>query len=100
MADGGINREIATLPLSATALTKHTMNGNPLSPARHLVLESHPEGLYVFRYADDWSFSGDTWHANREDALAQIEYEFRTDELQWRPISETELNILTNPGTA
>jgi hypothetical protein len=91
-----VTRKIATLPNNATALTKHTMNGQPMPPARRLVIEEHPEGLYIFRYADNWQFSGDTWHQSLEDALNQIEYEFGAKELEWAPISEAELIRLTN----
>ena len=91
-----ISRRIADLPTVTAANTRHTMNGDLLRPARRLVLEEHPEGTYVFRYADDWSFSGDTWHANLDDALHQIQFEFEVNELDWKPISEEALTALTN----
>jgi hypothetical protein len=93
MAD--IRRQIAVLPANATALTKHTMNHEPMKAARHIVTEEHPEGIYLFRYADDWSFAGDTWHANLEEALEQAAWEFSVDQLDWRPITEAQLLELT-----
>jgi hypothetical protein len=91
-----IRRQIAELPAGATALTKHTMNGASMKNARHVVTEEHPEGTYLFRYADDWSFSGDTWHPNLEEALGQAQWEFSVDQLLWRPITKQELLTLTN----
>ena len=91
-----ISRLIADLPTVTAANTRHTMNGELLKPARHLVLEEHPEGTYIFRYADNWSFGGDTWHANRDDALHQIEFEYEVNILDWKPISEEALTVLTN----
>ena len=96
----GITRMVADLPLVVSSHTRHTMNGTSLPPARHLVLEHHPEGTYVFRYADDWSFGGDTWHMNQMDALHQIEFEYEVDGLDWKPITEDEITLLTNPKSA
>jgi hypothetical protein len=94
-----VTRKIATLPSNAIALTKHTMDGKTMPPARRVVIEQHPEGSYIFRYADDWKFPGDTWHQSPEDALSQIEWEFGANELEWTPISEAELIRLTNQKT-
>jgi hypothetical protein len=91
-----VTRSVAHLPINVSANTNHTMNGTKLPPARHLVLEQHPEGTYIFRYADKWDFSGDTWHANAEEALGQIEYEFDVTGLEWQQISEEALIALTN----
>jgi hypothetical protein len=73
------------------------MNGAKLKPARHVVLETHDVGTYVFRYDDAWDFSGDTWHESVEDALEQIYWEFDVAQLEWHPISEEELISLTDP---
>ena len=88
-----IIRQIAELPIHATALTKHTMNRAPLKVARHI-------GTYLFRYADDWSFSGDTWHSNLGEALDQAKWEFSVDPLDWRPITEAQLVEFTNQKQA
>ena len=90
-----ISRKIATLPPEATALTKHTMDGKPLPPAHYIVSEAHPEGVYLFRYSENWKFSGDTWHQTLEDLLAQVDYEFGAHEIEWKPISQDELIALT-----
>ena len=92
-----ISRQIADLPEITAANTRHTMDGKLLKPARHLVLEEHPKGTYIFRYADDWSFGGDTWHTDAEEAREQIEFEYEVNELDWKPISEQEFITLTNP---
>jgi hypothetical protein len=92
-----VSRNVAHLPMNASANTNLTMNGTSLPPARHLVLEQHPEGTYyIFRYANKWDFSGDTWHASAEEALGQIEYEFGLTGPEWQPISEEDLIGLTN----
>ena len=72
------------------------MNGQPMPPARYIVIEEHPEGSYLFRYSVDWKFSGDTWHESLGDLLGQVEWEFGTKELEWTPISETELIKFTS----
>ncbi|GAC1416111.1 MAG: hypothetical protein NVSMB62_05260 [Acidobacteriaceae bacterium] len=91
----GIQRRIATLPTNATALCRHTINGESTKAAHYIVTEEYPEGTYLFRYADDWSFSGDTWHANLQEALEQAEWEFTVAYLDWRDISQAELLGLT-----
>jgi hypothetical protein len=92
-----ISRLIADLPTVTAANTRHTIKGELLKPARRLVLEEHPEGTYIFRYADDWSFGGDTWHANIDEARDQIGFEYEVNDLNWKPISEEALIALTNP---
>jgi hypothetical protein len=98
MSTPEIKLQVSLLPPDSLALTRHTVNGALLKPARHVVTEEHAEGVYVFRYSDSWGFSGDTWHANMQDALEQIEWEFGARELRWTPISAEELTALTNPG--
>ncbi len=88
-------RKVATLPQGSTALTKHTMNGRSMPLARHIVLEEYEEGLYLFRYADDWRFAGDTWHMHLEDLLQQVDYEFGVSDLEWTVITEAEWIALT-----
>lgn len=84
----------ATLPNDSLSRTKHTWNSEPMKPARHLLLAEYPEGPMIFRYADDWQFSGDTWHQNLPDALHQIEYEFGSSTLDWTIMSEREATDL------
>lgn len=90
-----VSRRIAALPQSSTALTIHSMDGKSLPPARYIVIEPHPEGLYLFRYSETWQFGGDTWHQSLDDVNSQIDFEFGTGKLDWRVISEAELVTLT-----
>jgi hypothetical protein len=90
--------QVAVLPDGSIARTKHTWNGEPMKPARHLILAVHPDGPMIYRYADDWQFAGDTWHENLEAALGQIEFEFAVSNLQWKTVSETEANTLMTQG--
>lgn len=89
--------KVAVLPDGSITRTKHTWNGEPMKPARH-VISVHPDGSMIYRYADDWQFAGDTWHENLEAALEQIEYEFAVSNLEWETVSETEANILMKHG--
>lgn len=90
--------QVAVLPDRSIARTKHTWNGKPMKPARHLILAIHPDGPMIYRYADDWQFAGDTWHENLQAALEQIEFEFAVSNLQWKTVSETEANTLMTQG--
>jgi hypothetical protein len=90
--------QVAKLPDGADARTKHTWNGEPMKPARHLVLAAYPDGPMIYRYADDWQFAGDTWHENLEAALGQIEFEFGVSGLKWETVSETEARTLMTEG--
>lgn len=38
----------------------------------------------LFRYRDDGTFCGDTWHEDLESARAQAEYEYGIAESAWR----------------
>jgi hypothetical protein len=84
------NWRFATLPSNSLSRTKHAWNGEPMKPARHLFLAEYSDGPMIYRYADDWQFSGDTWHQNLPDALHQIEFEFGRSNLDWTTISEQE----------
>jgi hypothetical protein len=81
---------LAELPDGSLARTNHTWNGEPMKPARHLVVALHPDGPMIYRYADDWQFAGDTWYENMDLALEQIEFEFGVSNLQWKTVTEEE----------
>jgi hypothetical protein len=81
---------IAELPEGSLSRTKHTWNGEPMKPARHLVLAVYPDGPMIYRYADDWQFAGDTWHQDTNAALEQIDFEFGVSDLKWKIVTEAE----------
>jgi hypothetical protein len=54
-----------------------------------LVLEHVPgQGMFLYRYAEDGQFCGDTWHANIEDAKHQAECEYGEQRGGWKQIQE------------
>ena len=78
---------IAELPAIVSAKTTHSVNGTQLHPARRVVIEELPEGTFILHYASAWSFGGDTWHADRTDALHQLSFEYGATDLLWSSIS-------------
>jgi hypothetical protein len=74
---------LAELPDGSLARTNHTWNGEPMKAV-------YPDGPMIYRYADDWQFSGDTWHEDTAADLKQIEFEFGVSDLQWKTVSEDE----------
>jgi hypothetical protein len=67
-------------------LTQGQDDREKLPTARFLVLEERPEGFFLFRYAEDHSFAGDTWHMNFNDAIHQAEYEYGDQLSEWREV--------------
>jgi hypothetical protein len=47
-----------------------------LPAARFLTIELTPEGFFLFRFAEDGAFAGDTWHRSVEEAKGQAIYEY------------------------
>ena len=57
-----------------------------LPRARVTVLEEAPEGIFLYRWAADGAFGGDTWHANLDDAKHQASYEFGGSLGEWKEV--------------
>lgn len=53
---------------------------------RFLFIEASVDSVFLYRYAADGSFSGDTWHANVDDAKHQAEYEYGEAVGNWREV--------------
>jgi hypothetical protein len=51
-----------------------------------LILDEADGGVYLFRYAADGEFAGDTWHETLEDAKHQAIFEY--GEISWRDAPE------------
>ena len=51
---------------------------------RVLLMQETAEGWFLFGYAADGTFSGDTWHESADDALHQAEREYAGELSPWR----------------
>lgn len=68
-----------------------------LPRARILLLMSSPsEEALLYRYADDGSYAGDTWHPNVEEAEEQALFEFSEALQEWREIPAAEADAHSN----
>jgi hypothetical protein len=47
-----------------------------LPAARFLTIELTAEGFFLFRFAEDGAFAGDTWHRSLDEAKDQANYEY------------------------
>lgn len=54
-----------------------------MPPAAVLVIEERPDGVFLFRYASNGEFAGDTWHGNLADAKHQASYEYGASLSNW-----------------
>ena len=57
-----------------------------LPVARVIVLELKLSGAYLYRYAADASFGGETWHPTIDDAKHQARFEFGDAMSDWQEI--------------
>jgi len=57
-----------------------------LRRARIVVLERRPDGVFLYRYASDGTFAGDTWHMTFNEAKEQAVFEYGDAVGKWRPI--------------
>ncbi len=69
-------------PLWREPVTRHAMGapegaGQPMPPAEIVLLEVLDDGsAFLYRFTRNGTFAGDTWHECREDAEAQVEFEY------------------------
>ena len=57
-----------------------------LPQGRVLVIEQKPDGIFLYRYAPDGTFAGDTWHQSVEEALEQADYEYGHLVARWQEV--------------
>ena len=55
---------------------------------RILLIEEKPDGIFLYRFAQDESYGGDTWHMSLEEAKEQAEYEYGESLGEWRDVPE------------
>ena len=58
-----------------------------LEPAKLLVVEERPDGVFLIRYGADGSFAGDTWHSSRQEAQEQASFEFGELLTEWKAVA-------------
>ena len=69
-------------------VTEDGDNRKVLSWPRVLAIEVTPDGIFLFRFAEDGSSAGDTWHANVDDAKHQAAYEYGNALSEWVEVPE------------
>lgn len=62
---------------------------------RVLLIEEEREGIFLYRFSEDGSFGGDTWHMDLDEAKEQAEYEYEGLLGDWREIPPNVDNALT-----
>jgi hypothetical protein len=92
----------ATLSTGITPRTQHhvglppqvgsTENQGTFDVATVLLLLEGDHGVALERYADDGSFTGDTWHESVDAARKQAEYEFPGSCIRWATVPEAVAN--------
>ncbi len=50
----------------------------------YIEINESPHNAMLYRYQNDGTFCGDTWHGNLAAAKAQARYEYGTLESDWR----------------
>ena len=68
--------------------TGHLVGTTPMPPAVLAVIEERPDGCYIFRWAADGSFAGDTWHMDLASAHSQAEFEYSLAADRWRELPD------------
>lgn len=64
-------------------LTEGRDERNEMQPAALLVIEVKQDGIFLYRYASDGSYAGDTWHADIDEAKDQASFEYSSIVVQW-----------------
>ena len=67
-------------------LTDGNDNRKELAWPRVIVIEEKPSGIFLFRFADNGSCVGDTWHMSVEEAKKQAEYEYGNFLAEWQRV--------------
>jgi hypothetical protein len=62
--------------------------GQPMPAARVLVIRDDSGSKMLFRYDEQGTFAGDTWHRNLDDAKHQVEFEYGPLASEWVELPE------------
>ena len=60
----------------APSLTEGRDERQEMKAAVLLVVEEKPDGIFLYRYAADGSYAGDTWHTDIDEAKQQASFEY------------------------
>ncbi|MEX0785079.1 MAG: hypothetical protein WD939_00430 [Dehalococcoidia bacterium] len=71
-------------------LTEGEDRRHELPLAKAIVLEETSNGVYLYRYAGNGEFAGETWHLTIADAEHQAAYEFAESLEEWHDVPESE----------
>ncbi len=53
-----------------------------------LVIESKPDGIFLFRFTADRKIVGDTWHSTIDEAKNQASFEFKNLLSEWKLVPD------------
>ncbi len=53
-----------------------------------LVIDEQPDGFYLIAYNSEGDFSGDTWHADLDEAKGQADFAYGHYLGEWKAIPE------------
>ncbi len=85
------NRQFSGLP---PELTGGIDQRRPMPMAKVLIVRQDPTGsIYLYRYAADGAFAGDTWHGDVEEAKHQAEFEYGCAVDDWHPVPVDTIDI-------
>lgn len=65
-----------------------------LGPARFLVTEEGPDGVFLYRYSIKGECVGDTWHQSVDDAKHQATYEYEGLVGEWFEVSPQIVDVV------
>lgn len=54
-----------------------------MKSAAFVVIEQKPDGIFLYRYGNDGSYAGDTWHTTVEEAKEQVSFEYSSIHVTW-----------------
>ncbi len=59
---------------------------DPMPLPDYVEIEASDNEAMLYRYQDDGTFCGDTWHETLQAAKAQAAYEYGIPDHAWRPV--------------
>ncbi len=77
------------------SLTDGRDERSEMKPAALLVIEEKADGIFLYRYASDGSYAGDTWHMNIEEAKQQAAFEFAGVSIHWNDVPGDVEDVVT-----
>jgi hypothetical protein len=69
-------------------------NREEMAKAAILSIEVEDDGVFLYRFAADGAFAGDTWHQTMEEAQEQAKFEFGNAISNWIAIPPDEKDVV------